>query len=68
MIELAGPPAGYDVRYVSNVFQEGSGTLVPLAGGAKLQVVVRAPANNLSGTPTYQPADPNHVHDVTGFS
>jgi hypothetical protein len=68
VIELAGPPAGYDVRYVSSVSQEGSGEPVALAGGAKLQVVVRAPAYNLSGTTTYQPADPNHVHDVTGFS
>lgn len=68
VVELAGPLAGYDVRYVDNVFQEGSGKVVPLAGGAKLQVVVRAPAYNLAGTPTYQPSDPLHVHDVTGFA
>jgi hypothetical protein len=68
VIELAGPVAGYDVRYVSSVHQQGSGAVVPLAGGAKLEVVVRAPAYNLTGTPTYQPADPTHVHDVTGYA
>ena len=67
VIELAGPLAGYDVRYVDNVVKEGSGEVVPLAGGAKLQVVVQAPAYNLTGTPTYDPADPDHVHSVAGF-
>jgi hypothetical protein len=67
VIELAGPLAGYNVRYVDEVVEEGSGDVVPLAGGAKLEVVVRAPAYNLSGTPTYAPADPDHVHSVAGF-
>ena len=67
VIELAGPPAGYEVRYVDHVYEQGSGDEVPLAGGAKLEVVVHAPAYNLSGTPTYDPADPDHVHSVAGF-
>ncbi|WP_427892481.1 AMIN-like domain-containing (lipo)protein [Kribbella sp. GL6] len=44
VVDLHGRAAGYDVRYVANVRQEGSGFVVPLRGGAKLQVVVRAPA------------------------
>ena len=57
---------GYNIRYVKQVHQDGSGKLVPLAGGAKLQVTVVAPAYDDSG-PTYTPADPAHVVDVSGF-
>jgi hypothetical protein len=40
---------------------------VPLAGRAKLQVTVVAPAYDSNGKPTYTPADPAHVVDVSGF-
>lgn len=45
--------AGYDVRYVSNVYAEGSGMLIPLSGGAKLRIILKAPSYNSSGMPTY---------------
>lgn len=45
--------AGYRAEYVSNLYADGSGQLIPLAGGAKLQVVVLAPAYDNSGNPTY---------------
>ncbi len=44
VVDVRGRAPGYDVRYVSNVTQDGSGFVVPLRGGAKLEVVVRAPA------------------------
>lgn len=44
VIDLAGPVDGYDVRYVPQVTQDGSGAAMPLRGGAFLQVVVRAGA------------------------
>ncbi|MFD7159101.1 hypothetical protein ACFV9C_31205 [Kribbella sp. NPDC059898] len=44
VVDLHGRAAGYDVRYVGTVRQEGSGFVVPLRGGARLQVVVRAPS------------------------
>ncbi len=54
VFDLSGTGAtGYDVRYVSNVYADGSGTLIPLTGGAKLQIVVHAPAYNASGASTY---------------
>lgn len=63
VLQMNGPAAGYDVRYVSNVFADGSGELIPLAGGAKLQIILKAPAYNpYNGMPTYSPiinpADP----------
>jgi hypothetical protein len=67
----AGTPsqhAGYQVRYVSQVTQDGSGRPVPLAGGARLSVVVHAPAHDSAYRPTYRPADPSHAVNVSGFS
>lgn len=36
---------GYDVRYVSKVTNPASGMTVPVAGGAKLQITIHAPAD-----------------------
>jgi hypothetical protein len=60
--------AGYDVRYVPVVTEDGSGDPVPLAGGAFLQIAVFAPDfDPNTGVPTYQPADRFHAVNVTGF-
>ena len=54
VLDMNGPAAGYDVRYVSNVYADGSGQLITLTGGAKLQIVLKAPAYNPNtGTSTY---------------
>lgn len=65
-VRSAGSP-GYDVRYVTAVRQEGSGALVPLRGGAALQVVVRAPSYDDRGQATYVPPSPTEVVGVSGF-
>ncbi len=45
MFRLNGPdPVGYSVRYVDLVREDGSGRPVPVAGGAALQVTLKAPA------------------------
>lgn len=44
VVEIDGPAAGYNVRYVTQVTQDGSGFPVFVPGGAKLQVIVRHPA------------------------
>lgn len=53
VVDTTAAGAGYDVRYVPNVYADGSGQLIPLTGGAKLQVVVHSPSYNSSGVPTY---------------
>jgi hypothetical protein len=58
----------YDVRYVSRVTQDGSGAVVPLRGGAALQVVVTAPAYDEDGDATYAPANRRELVDVRSFS
>lgn len=54
VIDLAGrPAAGYDVRYITPPLRaDGSGDPLLVAGGAILQVVVRAPAYTAAGVST----------------
>ncbi len=59
---------GYDVRYVENVYQDGSGQNVPLRGGAKLQIVIKAPAYDTSGELIIEPDSLSELSDVTGYS
>lgn len=44
VLDVSGDANGYFVRYVDEVRMDGSGHLVPLRGGARLEVVVTAPA------------------------
>lgn len=60
--------AGYRVRYVRQVTEDGSGRPQPLAGGAFLSVVVHAPAHDAAGRPTYLPANRTRAVSVAGFS
>lgn len=59
---------GYQVRYVDAVRQDGSGQVVPLRGGATLQVVLRAPAYDEDGGSTLNPPKRSELVDVTGWS
>lgn len=68
VIDLKGKVKGYDVRYVSAVYTEGQGKLVPLAGAADLRIIVKAPAYTSSGTPTYYPANRLNVRNVSGYT
>ena len=45
--------AGYRVEYVSNIYADPSGELIPISGGAKLQIVTYAGAYKPDGTITY---------------
>jgi len=67
VIDLNGPVAGYTVRYVPQVVQDGSGLPVPLRGQAFIQLTVNAPAYDDAGNPTYNPADKNELSNVTGY-
>ena len=58
---------GFRVRYVDAVHHDGSGTVVPVRGGARLRVVVAAPAYDEQGAATYVPADRRELVDVTAY-
>jgi len=63
---LPGGPVGYEVRY-GQVVEDGTGAVVPVAGGADLVIVVRANAHDVNGTPTYAPADRLHAVNVARY-
>lgn len=69
VIDLAGTSrTGYDVRYVSDVYADGSGALVPLRGGARIRIIAKAPAYDGTGRATYRPANHRELVDVGGYS
>jgi hypothetical protein len=67
VLDVAGDPTGYVVRYVNQVRADGSGQLIPLRGGARLEIVATAPAYNVQGESTYQPTNRSEVVNVKGW-
>jgi hypothetical protein len=68
VFQIAGSVgAGWDVAYVDAVLADGSGELVPVAGGARLAVVLRHPSYDENGQPTYWAGVGHHVADLAGF-
>lgn len=67
VIDLNGPVAGYSVRYVPQVVQDGSGLPIELRGNAFLQVTVNAPAYDSNGNPTYNPSNKMELTNVAGY-
>lgn len=58
---------GYQVRYANRVTKDGSGAPVPLRGGAKLRIIIKAPAYDDNGRLTYRPDNRRELVDVTGY-
>lgn len=55
------------VGYVDQVREDGRGEVVPLRGGARLQIVTSRADDVDTGKPTYTPANPNELATVTGW-
>lgn len=68
VVDIRGRAPGYSVSYVKNVYTDGAGFLVPLRGGAKLEVVVRAPSYDDNGKPTYLPKNSKELTNVAGYN
>jgi hypothetical protein len=68
VIDLKGKAAGYNVRYVSKVVQDGSGLPVKLRGGAFLQVTAHSPSyDSTTGKATFVPANRSEVTNVSKY-
>lgn len=71
VIDMSGDPSitpGYQVRYVPQVLQEGSGKPIALRGAAFLHVGVGAPASDQAGQATYLPPNRAELADVSGYN
>ena len=58
---------GFHTSYVSTVKRDGSGAIVPLRGGARLRVIVKAPAHDQQRRVTYRPANQRELVNVAGY-
>jgi hypothetical protein len=70
VVDVAGVSGldAWSVGYVPAVHQEGSGAVVPLRGGADLQVTLGARGYDDQGHATYAPARPREAVDVRGYT
>jgi hypothetical protein len=55
------------VRYVQQVREDGSGRIVPLRGGARLEIITTRADDVQTGAPTYTPVDSAHLVQVAGW-
>ncbi|MDN5751162.1 MAG: hypothetical protein L0H64_22075 [Pseudonocardia sp.] len=67
VFDLDGPAGGYLVRYVPAVTQDGSGAVLPVPGGARLQVQLHHPAYDQQGEPTFPGRVGQSAVDVRNF-
>ena len=68
VIDIKGKAAGYNVRYVSKVVQDGSGLPIKLRGGAYLQVTAHSPSyDSATGKATFVPANRSEVTNVSKY-
>lgn len=68
VIDFRGRASAYRVRYVSAVTAQGSGAVVPLRGGAFLQIDLQSATYDINtGAPTYRPANRRELVNVSGW-
>ncbi|MEV5961979.1 hypothetical protein AB0L70_09465 [Kribbella sp. NPDC051952] len=67
MFEVDGVPSWYLVHYVRNVSTAGNGELVPLRGGAKLEIVLSVPSYDDAGRSRYRPANRGELATVRRY-
>ena len=69
VVDIAGTTAfdTWHVQYVDSVYSDAKGDLVPLRGGAFLQITVQSPDNTPAGASTYRPANRSELADVSGY-
>ncbi|WP_198675909.1 AMIN-like domain-containing (lipo)protein [Kribbella monticola] len=67
VFDVRGKPSWFRVHYVPNVYTSGQGELVPLRGGAKLEIILSVPTYDDAGHSTYNPANSDELTNVSGF-
>jgi hypothetical protein len=66
VMDIRGAQNGFRVRYVTQVHDQG-GTVIPLRGGAFLEIELLDPAYDAAGNPTYTPANRRELVNVAGW-
>jgi hypothetical protein len=68
VLDFATTTSGSRVRYVTGVPYQGRDGNIPLRGGAKIEILVLGPAYDPAGHPTYNPANPRELVNVSGWT
>ncbi len=68
VLDFATTTSGSRVRYVTGVPYQGRDGYIPLRGGAKIEILVLGPAYDAAGHPTYSPANPRELVNVSGWT
>jgi hypothetical protein len=66
VLEMAGSRLGYDVRYVTTAHDQ-AGNVLPLRGGARIEIVALDPAYDSAGHATYSPSNPRELVSTSGY-
>lgn len=68
VVDLSGRVGGYRVRYTDKITGIGSGEVIPVRGGARLEILVNNPAYDVNtGKETFDPANDREVRNVSGY-
>lgn len=67
VVDLQGRPPAYRAEYVSAIVQDGSGKVVAVRGGARLQIVLNAAAHDDDGRSTLRTGTRRELVSVSGY-
>ncbi|GAA0930520.1 hypothetical protein GCM10009554_13700 [Kribbella koreensis] len=68
VFDVQGKPSWFRVHYVKNIYTIGEGKLIPLRGGAKLEIILSVtPYDTDDGYVTYDPPNHNELTNVRGY-
>lgn len=67
VFDVLGKPSWFRAHYVKDVSTVGQGELVPLRGGAKLEIILSVPSYDDAGRSTYNPANHAELTNVSGY-
>lgn len=68
VFDIRGKAPGFNARYVTNVHRAGAGHLLPLRGGAKMEIAIIVQGErHADGSVGWQPPNSDELANVTGF-
>jgi hypothetical protein len=67
VFDVDGAPSWFLVHYVRNVSTAGRGELVPLRGGAKLEIILSVPSYDEAGHSRYSPANHDELTKLRSY-
>jgi hypothetical protein len=67
VFDIDGKPSWLRVHYVKDIASVAEGKLIPVRGGAKLEIILLVPSNDETNHYTYNPANYDELTNVSGY-